>query len=80
MTPTFAPGSPASANVNFPDGTTTSILILKGNPGNDHQHATPEPVGFVDNPPAPKILQLGGNFKKNDPYPQWLDSLEQGHK
>ncbi len=59
------PPGPGSANANFADGTTTSILILKGNPGSSTN--TPEPVGFVDNPPAPKSYSWW-EFQKNDPY------------
>ena len=59
------PPGPASGNVNFPDGATTSILILKGNPGTTTN--TPEPVGFVDNPAAPSSYSWW-EFKKNDPY------------
>lgn len=59
------PPGPASGNVNFPDGTTTSMLILKGNPGSTTN--TPEPVGFVDDPPATKSFSWW-EFQKNDPF------------
>ncbi len=59
------PPGPASGNVNFPDGTTTSILILKGNPGTTTN--TSEPVGFVDDPPLPKSASWW-EASKNDPY------------
>ena len=59
------PPGPASAYTTFPDGTTTSMLILKGNPGTTTN--TPEPSGFQDNPAAPNSYSWW-EFKKNDPY------------
>jgi hypothetical protein len=59
------PPGPASAYSTFPDGTTTSILILKGNPGTATN--TPEPIGFEDSVAAPKSYSWW-EFQKNDPY------------
>ncbi len=59
------PPGPASGNTSFVDGTTTSILILKGNPGTTTN--TPEPTGFVDNPSTPKSYSWWEPLK-NDPY------------
>lgn len=63
------PPGPASGNVNFPDGTTTSILILKGCPGstNPVYPPTPEPITFVDDPPLPNSASWWESGK-NDPY------------
>ena len=61
---TNLPG-PVSAYPSFQQGTTTSILILKGNPGTATN--TPEPVGFGDSPGAPKSYSWW-EFQKNDPY------------
>jgi len=61
---TSPPPGPASGNVNFPDGTTTSILILKQTPG----AATGGlPIGFQDDPPLPKSASWWESGK-NDPY------------
>ena len=60
-----APPGPASSNPNFPDGTTTSILILKGNPGTTNN--TPEPIGFQDDPALPKSASWWES-DKNDSY------------
>ena len=59
------PPGPASGNVNFPDGLTTGMLILKGNPTTSSN--TPEPVGFADAPGAPKSYSWWES-DKNDPY------------
>ena len=59
------PPGPGSVNPNFPDGTTTSILILKGNPGTTN--ATAEPIGFQDNPSTPNSYSWFESAK-NDPY------------
>lgn len=59
------PPGPASAYTSFQDGTTTSILILKGNPGTTND--TPEPTGFADSVAAPKSYSWW-EFKANDPY------------
>jgi hypothetical protein len=59
------PPGPASTDVNFPDGITTSIMILKGNPGTDSN--TPEPISFVDDPQAPRSYSWW-EANKNDPY------------
>lgn len=59
------PPGPASAYSTFPDGTTTSILILKGNLTTSSN--TPEPIGFQDSVAAPKSYSWW-EFKKNDPY------------
>ena len=61
-----APPGPASGNTRFPDGTTTSILILKGNPGTTN--STPEPIGFQDNPAATNSYSWWETKKANDPY------------
>ncbi len=60
------PPGPASGNVNFPDGTTTSILILKGNPNTTTN--TSEPIGFQDDPPSSQTKFSWWEFTKNDPY------------
>jgi hypothetical protein len=60
-----APPGPASAYTSFQDGTTTSILILKGNAGTTND--TPEPGGFVDDPSSPKSFSWW-EYKANDPY------------
>jgi hypothetical protein len=59
------PSGPASAYTTFPDGTTTSILILKGNPATTND--TPEPIGFQDSVAAPKSYSWW-EYQKNDPY------------
>ena len=59
------PPGPASVNPSFPDGTTTSIMILKGNPGSTTN--TGEPIGFQDNPATPKSYSWWES-QKNDPY------------
>jgi hypothetical protein len=59
------PPGPGSAYSIFQDGTTTSILILKGNPGSTTN--TSEPTGFVDSAGAPKSYSWW-EFQKNDPY------------
>jgi hypothetical protein len=59
------PPGPASAYSTFPDGTTTSILILKGNPSTSSNN--PEPIGFQDSVAAPKSYSWW-EFQKNDPY------------
>lgn len=59
------PPGPASAYSTFPDGTTTSILILKGNSGTSSN--TPEPIGFQDSVAGPKSYSWW-EFKANDPY------------
>jgi hypothetical protein len=59
------PPGPGSANPSFVDGTTTSILILKGNPTTSSN--TPEPIGFVDAPGETKSWSWW-EFKANDPY------------
>ncbi|HZM02051.1 MAG TPA: hypothetical protein VFC44_03420 [Candidatus Saccharimonadales bacterium] len=59
------PPGPASAYTSFPDGTTTSIMILKGNPTTSSN--TPEPIGFTDSVAAPKSYSWW-EFQKNDPY------------
>ncbi len=59
------PPGPGSSNPNFPDGTTTSMMILKGNPGTTN--ATAEPIGFQDNPAAPNSYSWWES-QKNDPY------------
>jgi hypothetical protein len=60
-----APPGPASAYSTFPDGITTSILILKGNPTTSSN--TPEPIGFQDSVAAAKSYSWW-EFKANDPY------------
>lgn len=60
-----APPGPASAYTSFPDGTTTSILILKGNPGTSSN--TSEPIGFQDSVAGPKSYSWW-EYKANDPY------------
>jgi len=49
VTDSNPPPGPASAYPSFTDGTITSILILKGNPGSTTN--TSEPNGFVDDRP-----------------------------
>lgn len=60
-----APPGPASIYSYFPDGITTSILIIKGNAGTSSN--TPEPGGFEDSPGAPKS-ESWWESKANDPY------------
>jgi hypothetical protein len=59
------PPGPASAYTTFPDSTTTSICILKGNPGTSSNTASP--VGFQDSVAASKSYSWW-EFKANDPY------------
>ena len=59
------PPGPASAYTSFPDGTTTSIVIAKGNPGTTTN--TGEPIGFQDDHVNPKQYSWF-EFGKNDPY------------
>jgi hypothetical protein len=59
------PPGPGSAYPTFPDDTTTSILILKGNPTTSSN--TSEPIGFQDSVAAPKSYSWW-EFKANDPY------------
>jgi hypothetical protein len=58
------PPGPASAYTTFPDGITTSILILKGSPGTTN--STPEPSGFAESPSSSNYSWW--EFKANDPY------------
>jgi hypothetical protein len=59
------PPGPASGNVNFPDGTTTGIQIIKGKNASGTPNALP--IGFQNDPDAPNSYSWW-EFQKNDPY------------
>ncbi len=61
---TNPPPGPASIYSFFPDGTTTSILILKSNPGASTGGL---PIGFQDHPGLPKSASWW-EADANDPY------------
>ena len=61
------PPGPASTDVNFPDGTTTSMMILRGK--NSAGTTNGIPIGFQSDPQAVPTLQYSWwEFQKNDPY------------
>ncbi len=64
------PPGPASTDVNFPDGTTTSIMILKGKTASGGTtNFNPLPIGFQEDPQETASLQYSWwEFPKNDPY------------
>jgi hypothetical protein len=62
------PPGPASTDSNFPDGTTTSILFMKGKTlSGSTTNIDPVPVGFVNDPQAPNLYSWW-EFQANDPY------------
>jgi hypothetical protein len=64
---TNPPPGPASAYSTFRDGTTTSMMILKSNPGKTNASGEPPGSSFVDSPGAPGSYSWW-EYQKNDPY------------
>jgi hypothetical protein len=61
------PPGPASTDPNFPDGTTTGMMILRGK--NSAGTTNGIPIGFQSDPQAVPALQYSWwEFQKNDPY------------
>jgi hypothetical protein len=71
------PAGPASGNPNFPDGTTTSMMFLKGK--NAAGTVNGIPIGFQDDPEAPSGYSWW-EYQKNDPYLNGWGVTNQGAK
>ena len=59
------PAGPVSTDANFPDGTTTSMMVIRGKDASGN--VNPIPIGFQPDPQAPNSYSWW-EAGKNDPY------------